>query len=409
MTGLQVCSGWREVISGATLLWRNAARKIELSETIVKTHLPKYGSYMCLTLMALKHRKCLSSYVPEVMVENLGVHEDCDVHFDSTRNGSYVICQSGDIHSDYSLLIKQVQNDGSIVTLRSINDPAKRLEYGPFAPSVNKGFVFWGNSGTGWIGCNDSGQVHLWKTNELNDSFPAVCPSCGLIAILLPPTAEQEDVHVVLRRVGNSGIEKLGQYILQLHRNFLLASLIEFDIFPKEQCSSHYLAVNCSQLLLDAEQMLTLHLVTSSSTNNCLLDIVKIPKEFMDQSESGFRFSMDGLVATKAFFLAGCYHIWEPDTERVVTIASQLISGLCKAIGHLYTILEDVSHLEVRETYSGVVLQRIPMKWHYIDDRFSYVEQTWLSSFSFSEVLVMLRLCTGDKTGVETIAIVGCV
>ena len=72
--------------------------------------------------------------------------------------------------------------------------------------------------------------------NEHDGSFPAVCPSCGLIAILLRRTVDQEGaVHVLLRRVapGNSSIEKLGEYILQLHRNYVLASNpeVELDIY----------------------------------------------------------------------------------------------------------------------------------------------------------------------------------
>ena len=37
ITGMQVCRNWREIISGADPLWRNAAKGIGLSRAIVKT------------------------------------------------------------------------------------------------------------------------------------------------------------------------------------------------------------------------------------------------------------------------------------------------------------------------------------------------------------------------------------
>ena len=405
VTGLQVCSGWREVISGATLLWRNAARKIELSETILKTHLPTYGSYMCLTLMALKHRKCLSSYVPEVMVEYLGVYPDRDVYFDRTCSGSYAFFETRFDSADYRLDIKKVLNDRSVVTLHSIDDPAKALQCGPFAPSGNKGFVFWGNVDSGWIGWSDSGRLDVWNTNEIEGSFLAVCPSCGLIALLSP---EHGVVRVKLRRLAAPGVSKLGDYIVVSELNFAADPEVELDVFPKQLepgvCGCHYLTVQ------PTGQDLTLYLLPaeSSSTNNRPLEAIKIPKEVLTDNvyEHGFCFSLDGLIATNtAFFHAGHRHIWEPDTERVVTLSSPFSCGLCIAIGQLYAILTDARHLEVVETYTGIVLLCVPMKWPDHEYSFSYVEQSWLSTFMLTDLFILgLRLeIEADGLGVGTV------
>ena len=68
LAAMQVCRRWREIVScGAAPLWRNVPHEIGLSEAIVKTYLPECGSYMELTLMALRHRKCISSYVPDLV------------------------------------------------------------------------------------------------------------------------------------------------------------------------------------------------------------------------------------------------------------------------------------------------------------------------------------------------------
>ena len=59
------------------------------------------------------------------------------------------------------------------------------------------------------------------------------------------------------------------------------------------------------------------------------------------------------------------------EIERVVTLFSQLNCGLCKSCTR-------ESHLEVVETYTGVVLLCVPMTWSHGDYPFSCVEQSWL-------------------------------
>ena len=116
------------------------------------------------------------------------------------------------------MTVKQMYNDGSLVTLHSFNNSGNlTVHIGPFAPVTNKDFVFWGSRNyTGWIGWSatdppssshpppcmiprtdhvsdlarietDTG-LHVWRTNEIEDRWSqdvAVCPNCGLIAIFV--------------------------------------------------------------------------------------------------------------------------------------------------------------------------------------------------------------------------------
>ena len=114
IAGMQVCRSWREIISAP--LWRNASNEIGLSGAIVKTYLPECGSYMELTLRALRHSKCISCYVPNrVRAEALA----CAADFISDSAGCYVTYADLD---SCTTTVKQMYNDGSLVTLCAFND-----------------------------------------------------------------------------------------------------------------------------------------------------------------------------------------------------------------------------------------------------------------------------------------------
>ena len=129
--------------------------QIGLSGAIVKTYLPKCGSYMELTLRALRHSKCISSYVPDRRVEELGSSLGWDYHhFFVQLDIMLATCE--DLASS-TTTVKRMYNDGSLVTLHTFNRSRNVLiKIGPFAPISNHNFVFWGNNNIGWIG---------WKLN----------------------------------------------------------------------------------------------------------------------------------------------------------------------------------------------------------------------------------------------------
>ena len=269
VTGLQVCRSWREIISGATPLWRKAVSEIGLSEAIVKTYLPEYGSYMDLTLVALRHRKLISSYVPHSVMEKKSGFLSRD------PAGGYVVSENLPLSVSRNFEVRQICSDGSLMTLHSFSVPMDlEVQFGPFSSISNREFVFWG-SNEGWVGwsdpCSSSRHpscmssrmeeecglaridinlgLHLWRTNEVSyHSCTGVfaCLNCGLVAILTLPTSNQDEDEycVLLRRLtpGNSVIEEVGKYILRLPSSVLGLVVI---FFPKEceggVCGSHYL------------------------------------------------------------------------------------------------------------------------------------------------------------------------
>ena len=249
--------------------------EIGLSEAIVKTYLPEYGSYMDLTLVALRHQKLISSYVPHSMMEKKSGFLFRD------PAGGYVVGENlnnfrlEDLSVPRNFEVRQICSDGSLMTLHSFSVPMDlRVQFGPFSSISNGEFVFWG-SNEGWVGWSDpcsssrhlscksprmeeecglaridiNAGLHLWRTNEVSyNSCTGVftCLNCGLAAILALPTSNQDedDYCVLLRRLtpGNSVIEEVGKYILKLPAT---VSIDDEDVifFPKEceggVCGSH--------------------------------------------------------------------------------------------------------------------------------------------------------------------------
>ena len=387
VTGLRVCRGWRGVISGATPLWKKAAREIGLSEAIIKSCKPEYGSFMGLTLAAQKHRKCISAYTPGVVTQRSAFQTNFKVA------GEYVICQTPHSSSDgfTTMEVKRMHSDGSLVTLHSFSGPTSRLKlhYGPFAPATSK-FVFWGNCEMGWMGWNDRPQLskspsckrrrvnksesadsgtglHEWMTNEVTNysKTSAACPSCGMIAILAPHTSCPEGTACVLvRRLSPrcSTIEVVGEWVLQLLSNLTARSVIGFSIFPQEfeqgVCSSHYLVTEYS-----AYPFITLHSMPDDAQPNRELSLVQTPKKLEFSDLSTLHFSCDGSVVVTVETFSGKpeYHVWEPGSEMVIAVhlAAMGRGFKFRAIGQLYSILGGLDGFLVITTYTGEELLNV--------------------------------------------------
>ena len=421
IAAMQVSRRWREIIgSGAAPLWRNVPHEIGLSEAIVKTYLPECGSYMELTLMALRHRKCISSYVPDlVRAEELA----CQTLFVAAR--SYVISEDSS-----TTTVKQMYNDGSLVTLHSFNNPDDlKVDIGPFAPVTNKDFVFWGSYNTGWIGWSstdppssshpppckmprtdhvsdlarietDTG-LHVWSTNELEHCWPenlAVCPNCGLIAIFCLPVSNRGVASVLLRKLtpGKLTISEGRKFTLQLPKNVSPDNIeTSMMIFPKERqqgvCGCHYLLVD-----YEADNLLGLHVVPAELSCVSDLPTVRIPIEFANWTGlyPGTCISTDRSVV--AFFGPNEkkieeYHVWEPESGRVVSVCfpPNLNCHFWVATGKLYSIVGGKGELAVIGTYTGVTL----LHGIYNDcDIFPPADQSWLSTFDTPEYLPIVIL-----------------
>ena len=417
LAGRHVCRGWREVISGATPLWRNAANDIGLSGAIVKIYLPECDSYMELTLMALRHRKCLSSYVPElVRAEKLGDRRAC-----LEEGGCCLLYE--DIESGTMRDIKRVCNDGSLVTLHTsyiIDGPRhSRPKIGPFAPISNRDFVFWGEEDVGWIGwsattppspqlrteavsdlarVDTDSKLHVWRTNELqicDDDFIGVCRNCGLIAI--PYMSHHGVASVIVRKLtpGKSTVNEVRKCCIKLPESVTPdpdSGYACMYVFPKEcvrgVCGSHYLLVQWGN-----ERVFSLHSVPAdfSCMESELPTIIRLPKELGpgESCEAVVHVcpSTDGSVV--AFYMnkhEEQYHLWEPESGRVVVVYPP---SLCQppyvlATGNMYSILGGGNEIVVTATYTGQILLRC-IKSDMIS--LGPAEQSWLSSFDSPENL----------------------
>ena len=435
LTGLQVCRSWREVISGATPLWRKTVSEIGLSEAIVKTYLPEYGSYMDLTLVALRHRKLISSYVPDVVIA-----EESTIQMIESA-GCYVIGKEFDAWNsdDFSFPrnyeIKQICSDGSLMTLHSFSVPMDvGVQFGPFSSISNGEFVFWG-SNEGWVGWSDpcsssshpscksprmeeecglaridiNAGLHLWRTNEVSCTDVFVCLSCGLVAILMLHTSNQDDgvSHVLLRRLTpwSSTIKEVGRGILQLPAGVTVDNYSDdFNVmfFPKEcegVCGSHYLLVmyvpdycKMSLYLVPAESSYT------DSKKDCVLSETEIPAELQVTRGSlrVYRSSYDGSVVTICEIGDEEYIVWEPESGKIVRVhfPTPRKCHFCLAVGKLYSILGGVEEREsafaVVETYTGVVL----FSGTAVSDLGIRppIDQAWLSTFEAPEYLPIATL-----------------
>ena len=426
LAGRHVCRGWREIISGATPLWRNAANDIGLSGAIVKTYLPECGSYMELTLRALRHRKCLSSYVPElVRTEKLG-----DRRAYLEEGGCCLLYE--DIESGTLRDIKRVCNDGSLVTLHTIIDGPRhsRPKIGPFAPIGNRDFVFWGEEDVGWIGwsattppsppckklrteavsdlarVDTDSKLHVWRTNELqicDDVFIGVCRNCGLIAI--PYMSHHGVASVIVRKLtpGKSTVNEVRKCCIKLPESVTPdpdSGYPCMHVFPKEcvrgVCGSHYLLVQWEN-----ERVFSLHSVPAdfSCMESELPTIIRLPKE-LDPDESCEDIvnvcpSIDGSVV--AFWDSYMnkheelyrYRLWEPESGRVVVVHPP---SLCQypyvlATGNMYSILRGGNEFVVTATYTGQILLRCNYSIKRDMIPRAPAEQSWLSSFDSPEIL----------------------
>ena len=291
--------------------------EIGLSEAIVKTYLPEYGSYMDLTLVALRHRKLISCYVPDMVLA-----EKSGMQF-SESAGGYVVGENFNTFNSIVSIprnfeVRQICSDGSLMTLHTFSIPMDLgVQFGPFSSISNREFVFWG-SNEGWVGWSDpcsssrhpscksprmeeecglaridiKSGLYMWRTSEVSYSSCAgvfACLNCGLAGILTLRTSAQDDACVLLRRLipGNSIVKEVGKCILQLPTSIVLENDEEFSVlfFPKEceggVCGSHY-------LLLEADvpdHHVSLHLVPAESSyvrsknDDCVLEL-EIPAKF---------------------------------------------------------------------------------------------------------------------------------
>ena len=362
ITGMHVCRRWREIISGATAdsLWKNAANEIGLNGAIVKKYLPECGSYSELTLLALSHRKCVSSYVPDEKVEVLVkkcLGLNCmDLYMYQTyfqSAGCYVICK--DLFFSTTTL-KRMSNNGSLVSLHTFNHSRNLgAAIGPFAPINYRDFVFWGHSETGWIGwsstdppsssrpppckiartdmselATDTG-LQVWSTNELTHCSThntAVCPNCGLIAVFGLHVSSHRRPSVLLRKLtpGESTVDEVGKCTLKLPGKITpdVDNMDEFSmsIFPKEfdqgVCGRHYLLVHCEQ-----ENLLSVHLVPADLSCVFKLPIIRLPTELAHWTG---KLWIDVCSSTDGSVVAFCglneeqYSVWEPESGRVVSV-----------------------------------------------------------------------------------------
>ena len=435
LAAMQVCRRWRGIISGAAPapLWRNVAHEIGLSEAIVKTYLPECGSYMELTLMALRHRKCISSYVPNLV----RAEEACRTFFEV--DGAYVTSEELD---SSTTRVKQMYNDGSLVTLHSFNSPDNlRVEIGPFAPITNRDFVFWGNGDTGWIGWSstdppsslhpppcktprtdhvsdlarietDTG-LHVWRTNEIEHCWPenlAVCPNCGLIAIFCLRVSNCK-VPILFRKLtpGKSTVSE-GEGTLQLPKNVSPDDIEStMMMFPKEceqgVCGCHYLLV---RVMYEPDILFSLHLVPAELSCISELPSVRLPTEVANWTGALWPrvitphicSSNDGSVVT--YFVPNKkkieeYHVWEPESGRVVSVCflPNLNCHFWLATGKLYSILGGEREFAVIGTYTGVTLLHGVYKDYEI---LPPADQSWLSTFDTPEHLPIAILNQTYKT-----------
>ena len=399
------------------------ASELGLSDAIVESYLPEYGSYVDLILAALRHRKCISSYAPELVTQKSAFQTNFKVA------GQYIVCQTPcSSDSSTTIEIKRMYDDGSLVTLHSYTDLSSRLKlhFGPFASSANE-FVCWGNYHIGWVmwkdpqlasnspsckrrrlteseparGADTDTGLHVWSTNEVASysKTSAACPSCGMIAILTLPTCNQEGSACVLfRKLSTrlSTINEVGECTLQLPRNLTAANVIGFDIFPRAResdhdvCSCHYLVAE--YFVSPFITLHSMHLSAKASCHaDCVLSTVQIPAKLELSSPSTLYFSSDGsvVVIVETFCAKQPYQycVWEPGTERVTGahLASVGLNGGSKfrAIGKLYSVLGGQDGFAVVTTYTGEVLLRVRNLYSY-----SYtsppVDQTWLSTLNLA-------------------------
>ena len=424
ITGMQVCKSWREVISGAAPLWRKAVNEIGLSNAIVKTHLPECGSYMELIFRALRHKKCISSYITERRMEKLA----SETLFSSA--GCYITFED---YSSSTSTLKQMYNDGSLVTLHTFNCPSNlRVVFGPFAPINNRDFVFWGNHRTGWIGwCStdppsslhpppckvprtdaedvsdlagivtDSG-LQIWSTNDVEHCYfenTSACPNCGLIALFCLHASSRGLSSVLFRKLtpGVLTVNEIGKCTVQLPKQLTPdpnnIDCFNMILFPKDcdqgLCGCHYLLVD-----YEPEHLSSLHLVPAEISCVSELPTITLPEELANWTGNLFvdlHFSTDGSVV--AFLDRGLneeqYCVWEPGSGRVVSVClpPNLRCPTWVATGKLYSILGGVSESKkvfaVIGTYTGEIL----LYDVYDYSMFPPVDQSWLSTFDVPEHL----------------------
>ena len=421
ITGMHVCRRWRDFISGANLLWRNMANEIGLSEAIVKKYLPECGSYIELTLMALRHRKKVSSYVP-----NQKVAECFDNHYMRIFPcGRYITCEH---LISSTTTVKRMSNDGSLVSLHTFDySRSVQVDLGHFASVSCSDFVFWGNSETGWIGWSSTDPpssshpppskmartedvsdlarrietgtgLQVWRTNELEHcrhEHTAVCPNCGLIALFGLHVSSHSGPRVLLRKLtpGESTVDEIGKFALQLPKNDLHNNMdnCSMRIFPKEcdqgECGSHHLLIH-----YEPENLLNWYFVQAELSCISELPMVRVPTELTNWTGDLFAdlwFSIDGSVVAFCNTNEEQYHIWEPDGGRVVAVCfpPNLHFQFWLAVGKLYSIVAGDSEgrdvFAVIGTYTGVLL----LKDIYDFQLYSPADQSWLSTFDTPEHL----------------------
>ena len=297
--------------------------------------------------------------------------------------------------------------------------------------------MFWGSKDTGWIGWSSTDppsslhpppckmartedvsdlarietytDLQVWPTNEIEHCSPyntAVCPNCGLIAVFCLHVRNYAVPSVLLRKLtpGKSTVNEVRKCTLQLPKNITPDpdNIDEFSmmIFPKEceqgVCGCHHLLVHYKP-----EHMLSLHLVPAELSCVSELSTVMLPTEFSNWT--GYLrpcvcSSTDGSVVAFANFGANKYHVWEPESGRVVSVCFppnlRLHYYSWLATGKLYSIIVRCKrHITVIGTYTGEIL----LNDKYDCDVFPPADQSWLSTFVTPEHLPIAILC--QRTG----------
>ena len=429
-------------------MWTKVVSEIGLSEAVVKAYLPKCGSYMELTITALKHRQSISTYVPNQVIAEKSVLQVF------TAAGCYVVCENTNAwwFQDFSVPrtnfeVRRLCSDGSLVKLHSSKVAVDiGVVCGPFAPINNTGFVFW-SSDVGWVGWSDpcsspsppsckksrmernseqAGTVtplgsglHVWSTNEVSSSQSCTaCLCCGLIAILAPHNSHQDEgtSRVLLRRLtpGNLAIERIGKCTLQLPKSVTPDNVDKFSmtLFPKAYkqgvCGSHYLLMDYGP-----DCLISLHLVPAESSCSkkryCILPTLEFPTELniAGNQISSYCCSADGSVVAVSVRKEDVYRIWEPENGRVFTVPFPA-SPYCRLIvatGNLYSVLRGPGgRFAVVETYRGTVLLSGQFR---ALEMYPPMDQSWLSTFDTPEYLPIATLyqytCSSEEAVIGSI------
>ncbi len=432
ITSVQVSRGWRQRIREADPIWKAATRMLGLDEFVISTKFSKYGSIVSLVVAAVKHRRSVSSSTPQ-LVRQTG-------DFSPSRRYNWQWAGSGIIVDGRTLDIARISSPCVLSSFPCIPMNRSQLPVPEWAVADRQQrYLIWRGSHEhdGWVRYDFGRACKHWREpQDLSHHVAGMCDHCSLITTvpseitdgmslikmtirkLLPKFQQPVKAYCQLKVptcLVSCKRQGMGMLKITDAETFLHGSTVNYCI--EDFCDMHHILLKFEYDTgtdQESDSLCTIAEYSFPTAATCgakAIEPIRILQIEGKDRLSFFQLSSDGRLASIIGQGTGKHHIWKPGDSRgdfVVPVPPD--TSCCLALGHLYSVLQCTSSVEVVATFTGQVLLSCPSPpsqyYHY--QRFWVpLDQTWLDDFDFYQEdlwhIVVMCYVDGGKFTVSSI------